>query len=139
MQICILYYAFFCPQNPRKVIHLWAEKEMHNLNRIAKAKIPCPPVVLLKKHILVLGFIGEDMKPAPTLKEVNFPKDDDKFLLSSAYNQLIEVSINEINQGFVFSPSFYSNFKNLYLNFHCILIDYPHFIQRVQTCSWRSF
>ncbi|KAL1420592.1 hypothetical protein MTO96_023989 [Rhipicephalus appendiculatus] len=28
--------------NPRKVIHLWAEKEMHNLRKIERAGLPCP-------------------------------------------------------------------------------------------------
>ncbi|CAL8069729.1 unnamed protein product [Orchesella dallaii] len=81
----------FSKQNPRKIIHLWAEKEMHNLNRISKAGIPCPQVVLLKKHILILSFIGTDMKPAPMLKEVRFSKDEDDPVLNSAYNQTIDI------------------------------------------------
>ena len=70
---------------------MWAEKEMHNLTRMCKAEIPCPQVVMLKKHILILGFIGKDMRPAPKLKDVKFPQDDDNALLLSAYNQTIEV------------------------------------------------
>lgn len=65
---------------------------MHNLNRIAKAEIPCPKVVLLKKHVLILEFIGTDMKPAPMLKEVRFSKSEDDPELNSAYNQAINVS-----------------------------------------------
>lgn len=83
----------FSKQNPRKIIHLWAEKEMHNLNRIIKAGIPCPKVVLLKKHILILEFIGKDTKAAPMLKEVKFNKDGEDVELNSAYNQAIDVSL----------------------------------------------
>lgn len=36
----------FSKQNPRKIIHLWAEKEMHNLYRIRRAGIPCPEVLM---------------------------------------------------------------------------------------------
>lgn len=44
--------------NSRKMVTLWAEKEMHNLGRLKKAGIPCPEVLALKKHILVMSFIG---------------------------------------------------------------------------------
>ncbi|XP_069699762.1 serine/threonine-protein kinase RIO3 [Periplaneta americana] len=59
----------FSKQNPRKIIHMWAEKEMHNLMRMRKFGILCPDVVVLKKHILVMSFIGESHKPAEKLKE----------------------------------------------------------------------
>lgn len=45
-------------QSARKTVHLWAEKEMQNLIRLKNAKIPCPEVVALKKHVLVMSFIG---------------------------------------------------------------------------------
>lgn len=108
---------------------MWAEKEFHNLTRMAKAGVPCPKVkirnilivfislnkslkcdgsvenriniyfydlivkvVMLKKHLLILTFLGENGKPAPKLKEVTFPSDDDNFLLRNAYQQVINVS-----------------------------------------------
>lgn len=42
---------------------------MANLMRLQKAGIPCPQVVTLKKHVLVMSFIGDDNKPAPKLKD----------------------------------------------------------------------
>lgn len=66
---------------------------MHNLARLNKAGIPSPQVVLLKKHILVLGFIGTDMKPAPKLKDVVFPNDDNDELLRNVYKQTVEVGL----------------------------------------------
>jgi RIO kinase 3 len=65
---------------------------MHNLVRMRGAGIPCPAVVLLKKHILVLEFIGGERSPAPKLKEVKFPSDDEDKMLNSAYQQTIDVS-----------------------------------------------
>ncbi|XP_077480864.1 serine/threonine-protein kinase RIO3 [Stigmatopora argus] len=59
----------FTKLNPRKIIRLWAEKEMHNLARMKKAGLPCPDVLLLRKHILVMSFIGRDHVPAPKLKD----------------------------------------------------------------------
>ena len=40
----------FRKQNPRKVIHMWAEKEMHNLKRSARL---CQPCVALHTGVLL--------------------------------------------------------------------------------------
>ncbi|KAL6097471.1 riok3 [Pungitius sinensis] len=77
----------FSKLNPRKVIRLWAEKEMHNLSRMKKAEIPCPEVVLLKKHILVMSFIGRDHVPAPKLKDVQLSSED----MKNAFYQVLHV------------------------------------------------
>ncbi|KAF5270535.1 hypothetical protein FQR65_LT05433 [Abscondita terminalis] len=73
-------------QKTRRTIHLWAEKEMHNLMRLKKAGIPCPDVVCLKQHILVMSFIGDDHRPAPKLKDAIMGDAD--YIL--AYDQVIE-------------------------------------------------
>lgn len=77
----------FRKQNPRKVVKLWAEKEKHNLKRLSEGGVRCPEVVLLKKHVLVMSFVGEDMKPAPKLQEVQLSPSQ----LESAYQQCIKV------------------------------------------------
>ncbi|XP_072175800.1 serine/threonine-protein kinase RIO3-like [Diadema setosum] len=66
------FRARFKKKNPRRFIHMWAEKEMHNLTRIRESGIRCPEVVLLRKHILVMSFIGKEQKAAPKLKHVRF-------------------------------------------------------------------
>ncbi|XP_064597419.1 serine/threonine-protein kinase RIO3-like [Liolophura sinensis] len=71
--------------NPRKIIRIWAEKETCNLNRMRKFNIPCPSVVALKKHVLVMSFVGKDQKPAPKLKEVRLPTE----LWQDAYEQTV--------------------------------------------------
>ncbi|XP_016043720.2 serine/threonine-protein kinase RIO1 isoform X2 [Erinaceus europaeus] len=60
----------YCKGNPRKMVKTWAEKEMRNLIRLNTAGIPCPEPLLLKSHVLVMGFIGKDDMPAPLLKNV---------------------------------------------------------------------
>lgn len=60
----------YCRGNPRKMVRTWAEKEMRNLIRLSTAGIPCPEPVLLRSHVLVMGFIGKDDMPAPLLKNV---------------------------------------------------------------------
>lgn len=56
--------------NPRKMVKLWAEKEMRNLKRLINAGIPCPEPLMLKNHVLVMQFIGDSMgRAAPRLKD----------------------------------------------------------------------
>jgi len=73
--------------NPRKIIRLWAEKEMHNLNRLQKVGIHCPEVVSLRKHVLVMSFIGTDQKAAPKLKDAPLSSSQ----MESAHAQTIEM------------------------------------------------
>src|ERR1700733_13529818 len=46
-------------RNPRKMVKLWAEKEMRNLKRLATAGIHCPEPVEVRENILVMGFLGD--------------------------------------------------------------------------------
>ena len=79
---------------------------MHNLNRIRRAGLPCPEVVCLKKHVLVMKFIGQDGKPAPTLKEallssaqVQKAYEDTVGIMSKMYVEcnLIHADLSEFN------------------------------------------
>jgi RIO kinase 1 len=59
----------YCKSNPRKMVRTWAEKEMRNLKRLHVAGIPCPQPHLLKQHVLVMDFLGDDGWCAPRLKD----------------------------------------------------------------------
>lgn len=52
-----------------------------------KAQISCPEVVLLKKHILVMSFIGKDHVPAPKLKDALLSCED----MKNAFYQVLHV------------------------------------------------
>jgi len=57
--------------NPTKLAHMWAEKEESNLKRLVKHGIPAPQPILLKKHILVMEFLGENSQaPARKINEL---------------------------------------------------------------------
>lgn len=75
-------------QNPKLTIPLWAEKEMHNLNRMRKFGINCPEVLLLKKNILIMTFIGKEGRPAPTLKSLIYSSEK---LFSQVYEEVIKL------------------------------------------------
>jgi RIO kinase 1 len=55
--------------NPRKMVKVWAEKEMRNYRRLHAASIPCPKPILLKSHVLIMEFLGLNGWPSPRLKD----------------------------------------------------------------------
>lgn len=59
----------YCKSNPRKMVKVWAEKEMRNYRRLATAGIKCPIPILLKSHVLIMEFLGQDGWPSPRLKD----------------------------------------------------------------------
>lgn len=60
----------YCRSNPRKMVRTWAEKEMRNLVRMYNAQLTVPEPVILRSHVLVMSFMGEDGWPSPKLKDV---------------------------------------------------------------------
>ena len=60
----------YCKSNPRKMVKVWAEKEMRNLKRLQSAGIASPTPHLLKSHVLIMDFLGEHGWCAPRLKDV---------------------------------------------------------------------
>ena len=63
------FRAGYNKHNPRKMVKLWAEKEMRNLTRLYANGVNCPRPVLLRNHVLVMEFIGKDGWPSPKLKD----------------------------------------------------------------------
>lgn len=55
--------------------------------RLNAGGVVCPKAVMLKKHVLVMEFIGQDGRPAPKLADVVLSPDD----LSTAYHQCVQV------------------------------------------------
>ena len=59
----------YCKSNPRKMVKVWAEKEMRNYRRIHAAGIRCPAPVLLKSHVLIMEFLGTGGWPSPRIRD----------------------------------------------------------------------
>ncbi|EIN12972.1 RIO1-domain-containing protein [Punctularia strigosozonata HHB-11173 SS5] len=63
--------------NPRKMVRVWAEKEMRNLKRLAAAGLPCPRAVEVRENVLVMSFLGdEEGWASPRLKDASIPSAD---------------------------------------------------------------
>ncbi|EGT53112.1 hypothetical protein CAEBREN_19120 [Caenorhabditis brenneri] len=70
------YRHGYCKSNPRKMVAVWAEKEMRNLARMHEVGLPVPKPHMLKGHVLVMDFLGKDGWPAPLLKNANLSSED---------------------------------------------------------------
>lgn len=105
-------------QNTKKVVHLWAEKEMRNLLRLQKAAVPVPRVVALKQHVLVMSFIGKKNKPAPKLKDANLSDAD----LIIAYDQVLEAMHNFYHKANLIHADL-SEYNILWYKDQCHFID----------------
>eukprot|EP01129_Flabellula_baltica_P007035 TRINITY_DN2695_c0_g1_i1.p1 TRINITY_DN2695_c0_g1~~TRINITY_DN2695_c0_g1_i1.p1 ORF type:complete len:397 (+),score=82.25 TRINITY_DN2695_c0_g1_i1:366-1556(+) len=56
-------------KNDNVEIRLWAEKEFRNLKRLHRAGILCPEPLVLKKHIVLMSYIGDKNNPGIPLSK----------------------------------------------------------------------
>lgn len=50
----------YARHNPRKMVRMWAEKEMRNLKRLSASNIRCPEAYEVRENVLVMAFLGDD-------------------------------------------------------------------------------
>ncbi|XP_001660046.2 serine/threonine-protein kinase RIO3 [Aedes aegypti] len=108
----------FSKQNAKVVINMWAEKELHNLNRMKKYGIRCPEIVALKKNVLVMSFIGDNMVPAPKLKEAILSDAQ----LICAYEEMVEIMYKLYNEARLVHADM-SEYNVLWYDEQCWIID----------------
>ena len=60
---------------------------------MTKHGIPCPRVIQLRKHVLLMSFIGRDRVAAPKLKDAKLSTAD----LQIAYDQILQVCMLNFN------------------------------------------
>lgn len=97
-------FKTFCTTNPRKLVKLWAEKEVRNLKRLNKAEIPSPKPIYLKNNVLIMTLIGDEDCIAPRLKDSKIEDPDEVYgqcvdLITRMYRRacLIHADLSEYN------------------------------------------
>jgi RIO kinase 3 len=116
--------------NPRKIVRLWAEKEMHNLIKIRQHGILCPEVIMLKKNVLIMSFIGDDAKAAPKLKDAQLNDEE----LESAYKQCYQIVYDLYNKCNLVHADF-SEYNLLWHNGKVWVIDVSQSIENIDQMS----
>ncbi|XP_055529856.1 serine/threonine-protein kinase RIO1 [Wyeomyia smithii] len=108
----------YSKHNPRKMVRTWAEKEMRNLVRMKKCGLPVPEPILLKSHVLLMQFIGQDGWPAPKLKDVELTCSKAREL----YRDAVEIMWNMYNKCKLVHADL-SEFNILYHEGKIVIID----------------
>ncbi len=52
-----------------RMVYLWAKKEYTNLQALVENGVRCPAPIAFNKNILLMSYIGDSRRPAPTLRE----------------------------------------------------------------------
>lgn len=80
-------YKFDRPKSKHDSLNKWAERGFKNLKLLRRADINCPDAISLKKHVLVMTFLGLDSSPSPQLKEANLSKEQVRL----SYIQVLDI------------------------------------------------
>lgn len=118
----------FSKQNPRKIIHMWAEKELHNLVKMAKGGLRVPEAVVLKKHVLVMSFIGAEGRPAPKLKDAADRMSERA--MEDAYNQVVAM-MEQLYNSCQLVHADLSEYNILWWEKECWLIDVSQAVEPI--------
>ncbi|KAH8369767.1 hypothetical protein KR093_000949, partial [Drosophila rubida] len=108
----------YCKHNPRKMVRTWAEKEMRNYLRMRNAGVPVPEPILLRSHVLVMRFCGQDGWPSPKLKDVEISTSKAREL----YRDCVVIMWRIYNQCRLVHADL-SEFNILYENGQLVIID----------------
>ncbi|KAF9781875.1 RIO1-domain-containing protein [Thelephora terrestris] len=108
-------------KNPRKMVKLWAEKEMRNLRRLTAVGIRSPEPIEVRENVLVMSFIGSSEGWAsPRLK------DAEPQIPSSSYSDLYEeltLTVRKMYQECKLVHADLSEYNILYHDSHLHIID----------------
>ncbi|KDQ25738.1 hypothetical protein PLEOSDRAFT_1085159 [Pleurotus ostreatus PC15] len=105
--------------NPRKMVRLWAEKEMRNLKRLSMAGIRCPEPVEVRENVLVMRFLGDSEGwPSPRLKDAQLPAG----ALPGLYQELVLTTRQLYHQCKLVHADL-SEYNILYHDSHLFIID----------------
>lgn len=127
--------------NSRKLVKLWAEKEVRNLNRLQKRGLPSPKPLFLRRNVLVMTMIGnsstnssteevDDSKAqnqvaAPSLKKAGLSGE----ALQDAYEQTVQIMCRMAQEcGLVHADM--SEYNLLYWDGKVYVIDVSQSVER---------
>lgn len=107
-------------KNPRKMVRLWAEKELRNLRRLRAAEIPCPEPLEVRENVLVMSFLGDrEGWASPRLKDAEI---NDQSVYVSLYSELV-LNIRKLFHRCKLVHADLSEYNILYHEGHLFIID----------------
>ncbi|KAF7314280.1 Serine/threonine-protein kinase RIO1 [Mycena kentingensis (nom. inval.)] len=105
--------------NPRKMVRLWAEKEMRNLKRLRAAGLRAPEPLEVRENVLVMSFLGdEEGWASPRLKDAVIPDEQ----TASLYEEML-VAVRTLFHHCRLVHADLSEYNVLYHEGHLYVID----------------
>ncbi|EIW67707.1 hypothetical protein TREMEDRAFT_21535, partial [Tremella mesenterica DSM 1558] len=105
-------------RNPRKMVRVWAEKELRNLRRLEQGGVRGPKAIELKENVLVMEFLGDGDSASPRLKDA--PIEADR--LPDLYAELL-IAMRKMYQHCRLVHADLSEYNILYHQSHLYIID----------------
>ncbi|GAA5886857.1 hypothetical protein JCM6882_005917 [Rhodosporidiobolus microsporus] len=115
----------YARSNPRKMVRLWAEKELRNLKRMRGAGLRVPEAIEVRENVLVMDFIGQDeWQASPRLKDAQIPPEQ----LRNLYVEIL-VILRAIFARCHLVHADFSEYNILYHEGHLWIIDVSQSIE----------
>jgi RIO kinase 1 len=115
----------YCKSNPRKMVKTWAEKEMRNLRRLNAAGISAPVPHLLKSHVLIMDFLGNEGWCAPRIRDANLTNTE----LVACYKS-IAIDMRRLFADCNLVHGDLSEYNLLWHNGRCVVIDVSQSVEQ---------
>ncbi|TIA71026.1 hypothetical protein E3P91_02750 [Wallemia ichthyophaga] len=116
----------YAKSNPRKMVRLWAEKEMRNLKRLWDQGLPCPQPIEVRENVLIMEFFGtEDGWASPRLKDAQIASSK----LPKLYAQLM-VNVRKMYRACRLVHADLSEYNILYHNSQLYIIDVSQSVEQ---------
>ncbi|GAA5977468.1 hypothetical protein JCM10908_004988 [Rhodotorula pacifica] len=115
----------YARSNPRKMVRLWAEKELRNLRRMRSAGVRVPEAIEVRENVLVMDFVAQDeWQASPRLKDAELQPDD----LPRLYMEIV-VILRAIFHRCRLVHADFSEYNILYHDGHLWVIDVSQSIE----------
>ncbi|GAA5881134.1 hypothetical protein JCM16303_004810 [Sporobolomyces ruberrimus] len=116
----------YARSNPRKMVRLWAEKELRNLRRMRTAGLRVPEAIEVRENVLVMDFIQEDeWQASPRLKDASIPPSQ----MPGLYIEILQILRILFHRCRLVHADF-SEYNILYHESHLWIIDVSQSIEQ---------
>jgi RIO kinase 1 len=114
----------------KELLHTsWLEHEFNTLKLLHAAGADVPQPLACDNNAMLMGYIGDEQVPAPTLNSVHLPRDEARFLYKRVLRNIkIMLSGNRVHGDL-------SAFNILYWDGKITLIDFPQAVDPAQNRS----